>query len=90
MFHEVDQNTDEWFELRLGKPTSSNFAKIMANEGKAFGSSSDRIRSKISFRNSYRQKETRMVLKTHHMERGHEEEPIAIELYEEETFYSVR
>ena len=36
-FHDVQQNTDEWQALRLGKATASNFACIMANDGKAFG-----------------------------------------------------
>ena len=34
-FHDVQQNTDEWQALRLGKATASNFACIMANDGKA-------------------------------------------------------
>ena len=37
MFIDVIQNTEEWFNLRIGKATSSNFAKIMANNNKAFG-----------------------------------------------------
>ena len=37
IFHNVDQNTDAWFDLRLVKITSSNFGTIMANDGKAFG-----------------------------------------------------
>ena len=31
IFHNVKQNSDEWFDLRVGKITSSNFDKIMAN-----------------------------------------------------------
>ena len=37
MIHEIEQNTEEWFQLRMGKITASNFGKIMANQGKAFG-----------------------------------------------------
>ena len=37
IFHDVIQNTEEWFDLRAGKLTSSSFSKIMANEDKAFG-----------------------------------------------------
>ena len=36
-WHNTIQNSDEWFNLRLGKVTSSNFAKVFANYGKAFG-----------------------------------------------------
>ena len=34
MWVDIEQNTEEWFNIRLGKATSSNFAKIMANEDK--------------------------------------------------------
>ena len=37
IFHDVEQNTEEWYQLRLGKITSSNFGAIMANDGKDFG-----------------------------------------------------
>ena len=29
MHHNIEQNTDEWFELRIGKITGSNFNNIM-------------------------------------------------------------
>ena len=37
IFHDIVQNSDEWFELRKGKVTTSNLGLIMANYGKAFG-----------------------------------------------------
>ena len=36
-FHDVEQNTDEWLNLRIAKITGSSISKIMANYGKAFG-----------------------------------------------------
>ena len=36
MFVDIQQNTPEWLELRGGLSTSSNFATIMAHEGKKF------------------------------------------------------
>ncbi len=35
-FHDIEQNSDTWFDMRGGKLTSSNLGKIMANYGKAF------------------------------------------------------
>ena len=37
LWHDVEQNTDEWQALRLGKATASSFVCFMANDGKAFG-----------------------------------------------------
>ena len=37
IWHDVEQNGEEWDALRMGKATASNFGLIMANEGKAFG-----------------------------------------------------
>ena len=36
-FIDVEQNSDEWYELRGGKLTSSKLGTIMASYGKAFG-----------------------------------------------------
>jgi hypothetical protein len=47
-FHNIPQNTDEWFQLRVGKITASNFGTIMANEGKAFGEPAKRYASRIA------------------------------------------
>ena len=84
-FYDVEQNTEEWFDLRLGVPTGSGLSKAMANYGKAFGEPAKKYaislaleqitgrRSGVSFSND-------------HMERGHEEEPIAKITYKEEYF----
>ena len=35
--NDIEQGSDEWFQLRMGKITASHFGTIMANYGKAFG-----------------------------------------------------
>jgi len=86
MWVDVLQNTDEWQELRRGVVTASNFSKIMANYGKAFGNPAkeyaqkkalERVTGEIDDSSSYRNS---------YMDRGNELEPIAKMLYEEQTF----
>lgn len=71
-----EQNSDEWFQARLGIPTASKFATVMAKgQGKT--------------RNEYMRKLAGEILtgdpmehySNHHMERGHEQEPDARTLY---------
>ena len=33
IIHNVEQNTDEWMELRAGKPTASKFASLVTSKG---------------------------------------------------------
>lgn len=87
-WHDVEQNSNEWLDLRAGKVTASKFGAIMANFGRAFGQPAkdyalnialERItgnRADPGYNNS-------------HMERGHEQEPIARMLYEEENYVDV-
>ena len=89
MFIDVEQNTDEWFALRLGKVTSSNFSKIMANLGKDFGSPAIEYAQKVALEYVTGNRDESASYKNGYMERGHELEPVAVELYERETFYSV-
>jgi len=89
MWIDVNQNTEEWFSLRLGKATSSNFAKIMANEGKAFGTPAIEYAQKIALEIVTNERDESSSFKNGYMERGHELEPVAVELYEIETFCEV-
>ena len=85
---EVQQNTEEWLNQRIGLVTGSQQSKVMANYGKAFGNPAHKyavekaverltlVRQGSSFTNEY-------------MERGTELEPIAVQLYEAETMYKV-
>jgi hypothetical protein len=47
-FHNIPQGTEEWFRLRIGRITASNFGTIMANEGKAFGEPAKRYASRVA------------------------------------------
>jgi len=88
IFHDVQQNTDAWQELRLGKATTSNFACIMANGDKAFGEPAKRYALQLALERINGSKKE-VTYSNEHMERGHQQEPVARMLYEEETFSSV-
>jgi len=89
MFIDVEQNTDEWFELRIGKATSSKFGAIMANEGKAFGPPAVEYAEKIALEIVTGERDESSSFSNSYMERGHELEPIAKNEYETETFSKV-
>lgn len=87
-FIDVNQNSDEWFALRGGKLTSSNLGKIMANFGKSFGEPA----KKYAYNMANEQITGEPISSDYsnaHMERGHEQEPIARMIYEEQTFCDV-
>lgn len=88
IFHDVEQNTEIWDLLRLGKATSSNFSCFMANYGKAFGDPAKEYALKIALERINGVK-AEFGFSNSDMERGHEQEPIARMLYEEEHFVTV-
>ncbi len=87
-FHDIEQNSDEWYEIRAGRFTSSNMPKVMAVFGKAFSVPAQQYAVRIAVEqltgkpmvNNYYNE---------HMERGHLQEPIARRLYEAQTFCEV-
>jgi len=87
-FIDIDQNTDEWFQLRAGKLTSSNLGKVMANYGKAFGDPAKKLAASIAVQQITGEPES-SGYSNEHMERGHQQEPLARMLYENETFCDV-
>jgi len=89
MWIDVEQNTEEWFNLRLGKVTSSNFAKIMANEDKAFGKPALEYAQKVALEIVTKERDESSSYNNSYMDRGHEFEPVAVNRYEIETFYDV-
>jgi hypothetical protein len=87
-FHDVQQNTDEWQSLRTGRATASNFSCFMANDGKAFGDPAKDYALKIALeRVTGRRAEFSFT--NDDMERGHEQEPTARMIYEDDRFVDV-
>ena len=87
-FEDVEQNTDEWFAMRAGKMTSSKMGTVMANYGKAFGDPAKKLAAAIAVE----QITGRPIgggYSNDHMERGHEQEPLARALYEATYFCDV-
>ena len=88
MWIDIDQNTDEWLDLRAGKVTGSAVACVMANYGKAFGDPAKRLAVNIAI-----EQITGRAIRSNYtnadMERGHEMEPFARMMYEDETFNTV-
>lgn len=87
-WHNVEHNTPEWDLLRLGKATASGYSKFMANYGKAFGDPALRYALQIALERVTGRK-AEHSFSNDHMERGHEQEPIARMLYEEQHFVDV-
>lgn len=88
LWHDVEQNTPEWEQIKLGKPSSSSYATFMANFGKAFGEPAQRYALKIALERVTGRK-AEHSFKNDDMERGHEQEPLARMLYEEMFFCEV-
>lgn len=88
IFHDVPQNTEAWEALRVGKATASNFACFMANYGKDFGEPAKRYALQIALERLTGQKAS-AGFSNEHTERGHEQEPVARMLYEDERFVTV-
>lgn len=88
IWHNVEQNSDAWTELRLGKATASQFGTIMANDGKPFGEPARRYALQLALERITQRKAV-FSFTNEHMERGHEQEPVARMLYEDENFVSV-
>lgn len=87
-FHDIAQNDDAWYLLRSGKITGSAIGKAMANYGKAFGEPAKKYAVEIALQ-QITGKATGGGYSNEHMERGHEEEPLARMAYEAEYFCEV-
>ncbi|WGM05008.1 YqaJ viral recombinase family protein [Arsenophonus nasoniae] len=87
-WYDVQQNTEEWDSLRLGKVTASQFNCFMANQGKTFGEPAKRYALQIALE-IINEKKSEFSFTNEHMLRGHEQEPIARRLYEETNFVDV-
>lgn len=87
-FHDVEQNSDLWLDLRAGRITSSSLSKIMANEGKAFGDPAKAYAVSICVER-ITGKPVGGGFSNDHTDRGHEQEPLARMAYEDETFTEI-
>lgn len=88
MFHDIEQNTDEWLLLRSGKLTGSAVSKVMANYGKALGEPAKKLAVDIAIE-QITGRPIESGYSNEHMERGHEQEPLARALYQDEYFCEV-
>ena len=87
MIHDIEQNTDEWFQLRMGLVTASNFSKPMALYDKAFGKPAIEYAQRIAIESI-----TRVAIDTYNnewMEKGKLREDDARVMYEQQNFCDV-
>jgi hypothetical protein len=86
-WHDIEQGSEEWFALRLGKATASNFGTIMANEGKAFGDPAIQYAQRIAIESvTEKQIET---FANDWMQQGKDLEPVARQLYAEQRMLPI-
>jgi hypothetical protein len=78
--HRCEQGSEEWFSVRAGLPTASEFATIMA-KGRSGGESKTRRTYMLKLAGEILTGEPMDSYSNAHMERGKELEPDARELY---------
>lgn len=134
-FHDIEQNTDEWLDLKSGKLSGSSISKVMATSNeyriftlgkesfgiantftnkmfakrypnkieaetalaemkkkdpqKAFGETAKKLAVTIAREQVTGKRSIAEQYSNEHMERGHEQEPVARALYEDEYFVTV-
>lgn len=88
MWHDIEQNDEDWDLLRVGLITSSCLPKVMANYDNAFGEPAKKYASDIALGQITGQVAADNY-SNDHMQRGHIEEPIAIAEYESRYFTEV-
>lgn len=88
MWHDVEQNTDTWLEMKLGKPSSSGYSRFMAHYDKPFGDPALRYALQLALERVTGRK-AEYSFKNDDMDRGHAQEPVARMLYEEMFFANV-
>lgn len=86
IFHNVEQNSEEWFDLRVGKVTTSKLGVVMANYGKSFGDPAKKYAFKLAKEQVTGMRAEEESYSNKFMEMGHEYEPIACRAYENKTF----
>lgn len=87
---DVLQNGDEWYSLRVGKVTSSKFPVIMAHDPEdKWGDPAKRYAAQKAIERVTGRKAYESPMKNEHLDRGHEQEPIARRSYESRYFVDV-
>ncbi len=89
MWHDIEQNTDAWLDLRVGKLTGSGVKTIMANYGKAFGEPAKKLAVSVAREQVTGSRGVNESYSNAHMQRGHDQEPAARILYENQYFVDV-
>ena len=79
---DCEQNTDEWLRVRLGIPTASKFATVMAKGKDGKSDSKTRRDYLLDLVGERITGEPADAFSNRHTERGHEVEPDARALYE--------
>jgi len=90
MFYDIEQNTDSWLDLRSAHVTGTSIKKIMPHYGKAFGEPAKDAAVTMAREMITGKRSLIAGYKNAHMDRGHDQEPIAIRKYEEQNFVTVR
>lgn len=88
--HDIEQNTEAWFDLRAGKVTSSKMAVIMAYFGKGFGEPAKKYAQLIALERHTGVKIESSSYQSRAMKNGHINEPLARDMYEKEMMVSVK
>lgn len=81
IFHDIQQNTEAWFDLRAGKITSSGVAKVMAHFGKPFGDPAKAYAVNVALERVTGKRVESNNYVSFAMQKGTELEPIARDLY---------
>jgi len=80
VFHDIQQNSPEWFRIRAGIPTASKFATVMAS-GRGGGDSKTRAKYMRQLAGEIITGQPMESISNAHTERGHVMEPEARDLY---------
>lgn len=84
-FYDIDQNSEDWDGLRIGKFTASTFADLFMSKSTA---GYNNAITKVAFERITGESEEKYSNKW--MQRGHEKEPFARENYEMLTFNTLK
>jgi len=80
---DIEQGSQDWFDMRLGKATASNFSKIVTSRGEL---SKSLEKYALELASQMLITEPEQTFKNDAMQRGNDLEPLAREAYQEYTF----